>query len=269
MQARATLAPKAKWLTGIILILYIATLLGPQMLLASNGLKDPSLSLIDLAIQAVFWLLLIPLVTRIPRGKFSIPEYLRFTKLTPRTLTSKSLFLGVLIGIGSVSSYGLLSNLVYGHTFDPGLILPPTSWRLLWANTGAVFEEIAIRGVILSLFLLIYSERKALGLSSLIFGAGHILTFFLGDSLLESAVRVVYACLLGLIFGSLVIKTNNLFPAILAHMIINSLSSAFSGGASGVDLPFLASTLLTFLVCLPLIRLFSQGERPLPAHQPG
>lgn len=265
MQFRSYLVPKVKWLTVLILALYIVILLAPQLMLSAIGIQDPALSLIDLGIQVCFWLGLIPLVSKIPLGKVSIPEYLRFIRINRFQL--QHLVLGLLIGAVSVSSYGLLSYLLYGHTFDVSLIIPPNSWRLIWANTGAIFEEIAIRGVIFSLLLLIHSERKALMLSTLIFGCGHFLTFFLGDTLFESAVRVLYACLLGLVFGTLVLKSNSLYPAILAHVVINSLSSAFSGGVSDVvDFPFLASTVLTFVVSLLLIQRFSLGKRVVPAQ---
>lgn len=266
MKAMAVSKSKIKWLVGLILVLYILILLGPQMLLAAIGIKDPLLSLIDLAIQVIFWLAFIPLITKIPEGSFSIGKYLRFIRISAQKPAPKNLILGVLIGVVSISCFGLLSIAFFDYSFDLKLILPPQSWRLLWANTGAIFEEIAIRGVILSLLLLIYEDKKALVISAVIFGLGHYLTFFLGDTLLESSIRVIYAILLGLVFGSLAIKTNSLYPSMIAHILINSLSSSFAGGsAMGADIPFLISTILTLMISYPLINFFNLQKKPAAA----
>ena len=121
-------------------------------------------------------------------------------------------------------------SFIFG-SFAPSFesILPPENWVLFYGNIGAFFEEVAIRGVVLTLLLARYNKTKAALYSALLFGIGHIITFFLGNELFFSVIQVVYAFSLGVLFAALVIKTNSLIPSIVAHMIMNSFAQIFQG----------------------------------------
>ncbi len=69
--------------------------------------------------------------------------------------------------------FQLNGSLICGqYIFDTSRILPPQSFWLLNINTG-LFEEILFRGIILTLLLAHYSEKKSVMISAVIFGVIH------------------------------------------------------------------------------------------------
>lgn len=61
---------------------------------------------------------------------------------------------------------------------------------------------------------------KAVILSAFIFGCAHIITGFGGDWT-NTAIQIVYASFMGLLFGVIYIKTESLASTIVLHFILN------------------------------------------------
>ena len=230
MKSKKPLSEKIWLSVFLVLFLYVIVLYVPQIIMGALEVNAPAFDIINLVIYTVFWFTVIPFGLRLPRKIGSIKDYLSDIKLNNANTLGRNLFLGVGIGV----LYLLITALVdfIMGSFAPNIrnILPPENWVLLYGNIGAFFEEVAIRGVILFLLLKMYGKTKAVLLSALIFGAGHIITFFLGTELFFSITQVVYAFCLGILFATLVIKTNSLIPGIAAHMIMNSFTQVFQPG---------------------------------------
>ncbi len=84
-------------------------------------------------------------------------------------------------------------------------------------------EEFIFRG------LLFTAMRKsglksAVIVSSLTFGMGHIVNLLNGASVFETLLQICYASAIGFLFTMIFHKLNNLYPCIIAHAAINSLS---------------------------------------------
>lgn len=93
---------------------------------------------------------------------------------------------------------------------------------LTMINVGFI-EEIIFRGF---LFKMIEKEsiKKAIIISSLTFGIGHIVNLLNGEELIPTLFQICYAVSLGYLFVTIFVKSKSLMPQILTHIFINSLA---------------------------------------------
>jgi len=84
-------------------------------------------------------------------------------------------------------------------------------------------EEIIFRGF---LFKMMAKDNvnTAIIVSSLTFGIGHIINLFNGAELVPTLIQVCYAIAAGYLFVIIFQKGKSLWPCIIAHVCINSLS---------------------------------------------
>ena len=80
-------------------------------------------------------------------------------------------------------------------------------------NVGFI-EEILFRGF---LFEAIEKEsvKKAIIISTLTFGIGHIVNLFNGQDTLNTIIQIIYALSLGYLFVMIFYKSNSLVPCII------------------------------------------------------
>lgn len=84
------------------------------------------------------------------------------------------------------------------------------------------------RGIILTLLLNYYSERKFIWISALFFGIAHyanLLNEFNYEFFIYTTAQVAWAIGMGLLWGYLAIKTKSLVPSIILHYLSNALDS--------------------------------------------
>ncbi|UUV17827.1 CPBP family intramembrane metalloprotease [Fusobacteria bacterium ZRK30] len=123
------------------------------------------------------------------------------------------------------------------------MFLHPYSAFISTGIRAPIFEEILMRGIILTGLLNRYSPRKAIIASALIFGACHL-----------NIPQFVDATLGGLILGMIYYKTNSLFLCIAAHMTNNMLCTIMEYTEHSFNMTtffigvliFLGSTMLFF-----------------------
>lgn len=84
-------------------------------------------------------------------------------------------------------------------------------------------EEIIFRGF---LFKMMEKENvnKAIIVTSITFGIGHIVNLLNGAEFIPTLMQITYAVALGFLFVTIFQKGKSLWPCIIAHAIINSLS---------------------------------------------
>jgi len=97
--------------------------------------------------------------------------------------------------------------------------LHPYSAFFSLAIRAPIFEEIFMRGIILTGLLNRYRPKKAIIISALIFGISHF-----------NIVQSVNTTLIGLVLGLIYYKTNSLILCIAAHMT-NNIFAMIMGGA--------------------------------------
>ena len=89
-------------------------------------------------------------------------------------------------------------------------------------NVGFI-EEVIFRGF---LFKMMAKEnvKRAMIVSALTFGTGHIVNLLNGAELVSTIMQVCYAVCLGYLFVVVFYKSKFLIPCIVIHGVINSLA---------------------------------------------
>lgn len=89
-------------------------------------------------------------------------------------------------------------------------------------NVGFI-EEIIFRGF---LFKMMEKDnlRKAIIVSSITFGVGHIINLFMGAELIPTLLQICYATSIAYLFVTIFYKSKSLVPCIITHSIMNALS---------------------------------------------
>jgi membrane protease YdiL (CAAX protease family) len=175
---------------------------------------------------------LAPFFLRIPKGKRTFREYLDDIRLTRTRPFFRLLILTiscVLILILCQGTFSIVYRLSEGKpltlefilmVYNLSLALPPAS-ILLFAQFFSMFEEVAFRGVFLTMLLEKHSQRMAIIYSAIAFGVMHLLAVFTGQGLIDTLGQVVWAFLFALFYGYLFIKSGSLLPPMIIHWLSN------------------------------------------------
>ena len=121
---------------------------------------------------------------------------------------------------------------------------------LTMVNVGFL-EEIIFRGF---LFRVMAKDnvKRAIVVSALTFGIGHIVNLLNGADLIPTLIQVCYAISLGYLFVIIFYKSKSLIPCIITHACVNSLSifhveNTTSLYVSSVVLILIASTYAIYI----------------------
>ena len=177
-----------------------------------------------------YWL--VPFLLHLPNGNRTFREYLddiRLTKFRPfvplLALTiSCDLILILCQGTGSIV-YRLTEGKpvtfeFIEKVFNLATALPPQS-MLLFAQMFSSLEEVAFRGVLLTMLLRKGSPRNAIIYSAAAFGLLHLPGVFTGTPIVFVLGQVVWAFLFGLFYGYIFIKSGSLLPSMAIHWLSN------------------------------------------------
>jgi len=144
--------------------------------------------------------------------------------------TAKGFLRGLLVGwpllfLVLMGCYNWSSQIKSGEmavTISGGKIIMLAVTSLL----VGIAEELLIRGVLINGLLDYYGKvtassiRKAVILSSVIFGSLHLFNVFNGVTILSAVIQTINAVGLGVIFGAVYIRTSkNLWPCIILHAV--------------------------------------------------
>ena len=175
---------------------------------------------------------LVPFVLGLPGGKPSYGAYLDAIRLTRVRPVARLLLLGLscylilaLCQASGVFIYRALEAKPVTGAFVRGVFdlsgeLPPKSLGWL-VSLPTALEEVAFRGVLLSVFLRAYPERPAILFTALGFGAIHILNLASGRETVWVVGQVAWAAILGLFYGFVVVRSDSLLPAMVVHYLGN------------------------------------------------
>ena len=183
---------------------------------------------------------LAPFVLQLPKGKRGFKQYLEdigFSQFKPfLRLVILALSCYLLLAFSQVVAvliYRITEGFPINYRFIRQVLdlsgdLPPKSASLL-VSLPSIFEEIAFRGIVLTVFLQKYSQREAIVFSSFGFGLIHLLNLLLGREVIWVAGQVLWAFLIGLFYGYVFVRTRSLLPS----MIVHYLGNAFIGSLTG------------------------------------
>lgn len=169
-----------------------------------------------------------------------------------RTAVTNTLFsvvlLVLIITLNRVDYYGLtrVTNLRKYLYFLPLLVIASAnlwdgigingtvgevSFHILTMLNVGFIEEILFRGI---LFKMMEKRnlKRAIAVSAITFGIGHIVNLLNGAELIPTLVQICYAVALGYLFVIIFYRSKSLIPCILTHAAINALS-IFGGEDEG------------------------------------
>ncbi len=207
-------------------------------LIASNPILS---SLIGFVFGIMVFIFFIPKVLKMPKGKTTLRCYLNDIGVDRIRPLSRTLLIFFPCLISIIASQ-IVASLVYNHfilgwdfdifvnrLFDMTRIRTWIGWSPITA-VGSIFEEIVLRGVVLTMLLQVYSERKAIAISALAFGYVHILNLLNGlnyNNVLFVIGQIIWASIIGVLYGYMFLKTGNLYANMFLHWTANGLSNCF------------------------------------------
>lgn len=233
-------------------------------------------------INALLGYLVAPFVLRLPNGSATFAGYLadirltRFRPLLPLLVLTASCVLILIVCQGSGSIVYRLSegnNVTpdfLRRVFDLGAAVPPRS-MLLFAQMFSSLEEVAFRGVLLTMLLRVYSQPKAIAFSAAAFGLMHLPTVFTGVPVVFVLGQVVWAFLFGLFYGYIFVKSGSLLPSMIIHWLSNVFQEPLTAYWTTASIPVRAFYGVVFgyglaaLLSIWWVRFFSARWLPAPA----
>ena len=223
--------------------------------------SDPQIGFIQaISFHILTGFIIAPFILRLPKGKTTFRKYLDDIGLT----RLKPFFRLVLLGLScalilalSQAAASIVFRLFEGNpvngrflrgVFNFSSLHPSRSLDLL-LTLPSVFEEVAFRGIALTVFLGKYSERKSIIFSSIGFSLMHLLNLTNGRELEWVLGQLVWSFILGLFYGYVFVRTKSLWPSMIIHYISNLTISILSGymiGRAGTGYQVLYQILFSF-----------------------
>lgn len=233
--------------TGILLLLYAGFLFLPifielpLIIIVDIFVDIPFIALlffdffVTFGVMALFWLLIVPRSLNLPEGKQSLKEFVKNIGLKFDNKIVRNIMLGIGCSIIFFISTYITANLFGHYIFDlevifgtPGSSIALFGWFLfIIMLIPGIWEEVAFRGVITKLNLRRYSQRTTWIIVSVLFGLFHFVNLLVGRYLVLTILQVIYAALLGFLFGYMFLKTKSIIPSIIAHYLIDSVGQLF------------------------------------------
>ncbi|MDE6585969.1 MAG: CPBP family intramembrane metalloprotease [Clostridia bacterium] len=130
--------------------------------------------------------------------------------------------------VGSALAFSL--GLIGYYNYTPSVEKIIVEGFIYYIGVGLI-EELYIRALLLNIIERLayktkYSTLIAIIISSVLFGLGHIFGM-IGQSALTIVCRIIWTISLGIIFGVIYKKSNNLWLAVITHILVDFCSVAF------------------------------------------
>lgn len=125
-------------------------------------------------------------------------------------------------------------------------------------------EEFIFRGLLFSAMLSRYDDRKAIIISSITFGIGHIVNLLTGQLAPETFIQVIFAVAWGFVLTMVVYRSKSLWPAIVAHGLVD----AFSVFSREQAAPSLLATWIYPLVAIAVALVYCSYLSKLKPREP-
>jgi membrane protease YdiL (CAAX protease family) len=190
-------------------------------------------------------LVMIPILLKMPKPIKPYKDFLQVIRLSNHKPIGKLLFIGLTAAI-FVLFFSLFLTSIPGNliltpenVFGPPIKDVTTGWfGFIHFLIPGVWEEVYARGLVLAVLLRLYLQKqggqhKAIIIGGIIFGCSHLLSVpVLISNPIYAITQVVYASIIGIAFGYVVVGTGSLLPSIICHWLIDSFSVyiAPSGG---------------------------------------
>ena len=177
-----------------------------------------------------------PLILHLPKGKRTYRQYLGDIGIVGDQPVIKLVLLGLscyfFLAISQASAsiiYRFFEGKPITLNFIQGVITISEDASSLLATIPSIFEEVAFRGIVLTVFLSRYSERKSIIFSSIGFSLMHLMNLAMDRELVWVLGQLIWSVTIGMFYGYVFVRTRSLLPS----MIVHYLSNAFIGSLTG------------------------------------
>jgi len=123
----------------------------------------------------------------------------------------------------------MLSTINIWSGFAPDYKIPGLIYAAVMMAFVGFVEELIFRGFLFRAMLKDSNAKTAVIVSSITFGAGHIVNLLSGHEITETLIQMAFAIVMGFVFTMVYYKGGSLLPGILAHSIID-VTSVFASG---------------------------------------
>ena len=220
----------------VLLTNIITMTLGP--IVSSNLFYS---TIVGFIVGLLVFIIFIPKVLRIPR-RITFRDYLDMIGVNRIRPLSRTLLIFIPCFIITMISQ-VIASLIYNH-FILGLefnqftnqllnhtrIVNEIGFSVLY-SLGCIFEEVVLRGVILTMLLKIYPKRTAILGSAILFGYGHLLNLLNGPFTYELVIfvcaQIIWTTIHGVLYGYMFLITGNLYANMLLHLSVNGMGNCF------------------------------------------
>ena len=113
-------------------------------------------------------------------------------------------------------------NLWWGVTMNYSVM--ETVFYVLAMLCVGYIEEIIFRGFLFTA-MAANDVKSAIIVSSVTFGAGHVVNLLNGSPIFDTLLQICYAAAVGLLFTVIFYKGKSLWPCILTHSLVNAVSA--------------------------------------------
>ena len=132
----------------------------------------------------------------------------------------KSLKLGLIASPAALFPFLALGGLAFSASLDALLYALP--WIFVFSISNGLMEELMIRGIFLREYDSLFGQKQSLILTSVIFAIFHQAIIGIAD-IITLAYYFSIPLIMGLIWGYIIQKSDNIWGAVLAHMIADVL----------------------------------------------
>jgi membrane protease YdiL (CAAX protease family) len=269
-------------LCGILILLLLLFEIAAYLIGVSENAPYRPLIIPTLPYLLVFFVIS-PYVLQLPNGKITFRKYLDDIRLSRMQPFIPLLILGVscsLIMLLALAANSFIYRIAQGLPIDPGFLrrvidlqvnLPPESLSYV-VSFPSIFEEIFWRGVMLVLFLKMYSAKKSILITALGFGFLHLVNLVGGVDPDFVVGQVFLGSALGFFYGYLVLRSDSLMPAMLFHFLVNMFISSFTiyfqrYAAAGTSILYSLMNLpLAVTILILWVRFFCDRWIPRPTN---
>jgi membrane protease YdiL (CAAX protease family) len=217
----------------LLLILYIVTAVASDSFAQAVFPGAPRLATLGkLAWFAVLTFVVIPKALGLPSGDRAIGPFLTDTGL--RTIRPFGRLLLLTLTCYAIFVVSQLAGAqVYHATRESTFVLDLSRHGLFASQSviAGIFEEIVMRGVIVTLLLRNTTKRKAILVSAAVFAGIHLLNMLnpRADHVWVLG-QATWAFALGVMYAQLFIAFRSLYPPICVHYLINALVNVWFRG---------------------------------------
>lgn len=220
---------------SIVSLMFLFVLAEIVSEVASQGVgpgSGPTAVVVKLGVFALFIFVAVPILLGLPTGASTVRSFPSDVGLTRLSPAGRNLLLLVAIYLTFALSQ-LAGQWIHQWTHGVPVLVDFGRSDLLGARTltSGIFEEIVMRGVMLTYLLTRYSRGRSVLVSAAVFAAIHLLNLLNpASNPVWVLAQTTWAFAFGVMYAEVFIRTRSLYVPILIHLLVNGTVSVWFHG---------------------------------------